>query len=182
MPTPQKAPTTAPAPAPAAPASVETPAPVITACDGVRLFASPTIGTLARQLAHAQGQFKVVKKDGENPFFNSSYATLAAIIEMLRQPLADNGLAFVQSLVGTAGGRVMRTIIMHGSGEWLVSEMPCFGSSTKPQDVGSATTYAKRYGLQAAFGIAVADDADDDDGNKANGNTPPSTKPAPPAK
>jgi hypothetical protein len=39
-------------------------------------------------------------------------------------------------------------------------------SGKKPQDMGSAMTYAKRYGLCMALGIAAEDD---DDGNMANG-------------
>lgn len=179
MNTPPKAPTppNAPAPTPTQAAPV-----VLAPVERVKLCASESIAKLAQALAKAQGKFVTVEKDATNPFFNSNYATLAAIIKMIRKPLADNGISFVQTLIGTPQGRTMKTIIIHESGEWLVSEMPCFGVSNKPQDVGSATTYAKRYGLQAAFGIAVADDATDDDGNKANGNTPPPKSPVPPVK
>ena len=45
-----------------------------------------------------------------------------------------------------------------------------------PQKMGSAITYAKRYGLQAMFGIPADED---DDGNKANEAPKPSLQGAP---
>ena len=68
----------------------------------------------------------------------------------------------------------MNTLITHRSGQFIVSSIP-FGlaSTAKPQDIGSAITYAKRYGLQAAFGVVVAEDPTDDDGNAASGNPSP---------
>jgi hypothetical protein len=64
-------------------------------------------------------------------------------------------------------GVSVTTRLIHSSGQWIE-----FGPLTVPmskQDahgVGSATTYARRYGLSAALGIV----ADDDDGNAAVGN------------
>jgi hypothetical protein len=64
----------------------------------------------------------------------------------------DNGRMFV------------KTIVMHVSGEVLTSRTPIVSQDlTNPQKMGSGITYAKRYGLQAAFGLP----SEDDDGNKA---------------
>ncbi len=50
-------------------------------------------------------------------------------------------------------------------------KFPAFGFSfktNKPHDVGSYMTYARRYSLSAAFGLASDED---DDGNHANNTT-----------
>ena len=134
------------------------------------LNSSLELNKLFFALAKAQGEFTTVKKDAENPFFKSNYATLAALVEMIRKPLADNGLAFMQSCCGDLNGKMkMNTIITHSSGQFIISSIPFSNAATKPQEIGSAITYAKRYGLQAALGVVVADDADDDDGEHASG-------------
>lgn len=145
---------------------------------------SPSIANLAAALVSAQAEFTVVVKDANNPFFRSNYATLKAIVEMLRAPLAKHGLSYVQGIDIVEGEKVMATTIIHKSGEWLVSFSPFYTNPSvdkdkdgkivreyvKPQDGGSGVTYSKRYGLQAAFGVVVADDDTDDDGNRANHN------------
>ena len=37
-------------------------------------------------------------KDAKNPFYNSKYATLNEVMGVLRDPLADNDLAVIQTL------------------------------------------------------------------------------------
>jgi hypothetical protein len=62
---------------------------------------------------------------------------------------------------------------MHSSGQWIQSDYPITNDTNKPQAMGSALTYARRYSL-AAMGVLAAEE--DDDGNaaqdhgKANGN------------
>jgi hypothetical protein len=126
---------------------------------------SATFGGLAEALAKAQGEIQAAKRDQENPFFHSRYADLAAVWEACRQPLAKNGLAIVQ-LPGKRDGHLfIDTILMHSSGQWISSRLFMTPVKDDPQGVGSAITYARRYGLQAMVGIAP----DDDDGNAASG-------------
>jgi len=156
-------------------AAIESEAPARPPC--AILNSSPEVAELFAALSKAQAKFTNVKKDAENTFFKSNYATLAAIVEMIRKPMADNGLAFMQSARGEANGKaMMNTIITHSSGQYICSSIPFSNTAAKPQDIGSAITYAKRYGLQTALGIVVADDPTDDDGNVANGNLPPPRK------
>jgi hypothetical protein len=63
---------------------------------------------------------------------------------------------------------VETTLIESVSGESIVSSFPIFG--TKPQEVGSSMTYARRYNIQALLDLST----DDDDGNLAN--SAPATK------
>ncbi len=145
---------------------------------------SPTIGKLAEALAKAQGMMTTAKKDSDNPFFNSRYADLAACWEVCREPLAKNGLAIIQTTTPTTDGtvRVVSTLA-HASGEWIRGELAVKPVKADPQGIGSALTYARRYGLCSLVGI-VADE--DDDGEAAHGRgpgqKPQAAKPREPAK
>jgi hypothetical protein len=55
-------------------------------------------------------------------------------------------------------------MLVHASGQWVAGEQPIAGDWANPQKIGSAITYARRYGLAAICGIAQ----DDDDANGAS--------------
>ena len=130
---------------------------------------SESLGQLAAALAAAQATMGHASKDGKNPHFKSSYATLAAVIEAIREPLSKQGIAFT-SLASTDGLTVsVETRLMHKSGEWLSSTATAAVRDASPQVVGSAQTYLRRYGLQAICGLA----AEDDDGEATRSAKPP---------
>ncbi len=105
-------------------------------------------------LCKAQSQIRGAVKDSRNPHFNSMFANLESVVDAIRQPLADNGLCFVQSV---CEGHV-HTIICHTSGEQMVSTVPFVGNMPDMQKVGAALTYARRQGLCTAFGVPQVDD------------------------
>ena len=125
---------------------------------------SESLNELAAALSAAQRAMRPVAYDATNPHFKSRYASLAAIVEALREPLATNGLAVSQVVSSDAAGQpVLETVLMHTSGQYLAGAYPLRPARGEtPQDYGSALTYARRYALAAITG-AVADD--DDDGN-----------------
>jgi hypothetical protein len=131
---------------------------------------SESIKELANALAKAQGEMKGAVKDSSNPFFKSKYADLASIVEAIRLPFAKNGLSYSQCIEPTEKDEVrVETMIMHSSGEWMscgVIALPVAKSDA--QGFGSAITYARRYGLAAAVGVAP----EDDDGNAATKAAP----------
>lgn len=127
---------------------------------------SESIKNLAAALTKFQKDLDPVKRDAINPFFKSKYADLSSIIEAVREPLASNGLSFSQFPSGDGG---LTTILMHESGEWLEETFTLKAVDAKPQSVGSALTYSRRYALGAVLGIATEID---DDGNTAQGATP----------
>lgn len=141
------------------------------------MLKSDSIAALAAALAKAQGAMGAAKKDAANPFFKSKYADLAAIVEAIKAPLSENGLAYAQGaeMDPQSGAMELETILMHSSGEWISSVVRMMPVKPDPQGVGSCMTYARRYGLQAMAGIP----ADDDDGNEASGNKAAPTKAAP---
>lgn len=128
---------------------------------------SESIKELAAALAKAQGQLKPAIKDSENPHFKSKYADLGAVWEACRKPLSDNGLSIVQMPTDSSEpGRVaLTTMLLHTSGEYLISTCSTRLQQDSAQGVGSALTYLRRYALAAMVGI-VADI--DDDGNAAS--------------
>lgn len=136
--------------------------------------------TLMAALAAALPELESAKKNKANPAFKSKYADLAAVIEAV-EPIAKHGLWFRQHMHENEHGAMVETFYIHASGEEK-SAGCVFMPATKrdAQGFGSALTYARRYGLQTAFGLAT----EDDDGNaavKASRNAP-EPAPEPPAK
>lgn len=147
---------------------------------------SETIGKLAEALAKAQAVIENAAKDAENPGFKRDnkamrYATLASVWDACRAQLTGNGLSVVQTPVMLTNGEcVLRTVMLHGSGEWIASETPIkVPQNATAQQFGSAMTYARRYALSAIAGVAPDDD---DDGNAAaDAKAPVRAKEAPKA-
>jgi hypothetical protein len=103
-----------------------------------------------------------VSKDAKGNF--GKYATLAAIVEATSSHFANNGLAIVQEASADENGIVIETWLVHESGatmQFSPITMPL--TDRKPQAVGSAITYGRRYALAAICGLAP----DDDDGQSA---------------
>lgn len=137
---------------------------------------SETIINLSKALVETQKELKQPLKDAKNPFFKSEYVPLENVAEAITESATKHGLAFSQYATTTETGNVsVGTIVFHESGEFI--EFPPLilkPENTKPQSIGSAITYAKRYSLSAVFGITSDKD---DDGNKANGNGEPQKQP-----
>ena len=124
---------------------------------------------LYKAIIAVQAEMPVISKDSDNPYFSSKYASLPDIVKVIRPILEKHDLAVIQG--GGPGTHehcfTIQTRIIHKSGQYIEDELPMWVKDANPQKVGSAVTYARRYGLCAMLGI-VADE--DDDGNKASGN------------
>lgn len=146
---------------------------------------------LATALAKAQGMIKSADVSGNNTHFKNRYSTLADVWDAIREPLSSNGLSIVQ-LPEQLGERLMvRTLLMHSSGEMIIGLCPVIaGDRPTMQSIGSGITYAKRYALQAMIGVCGAQDAEEDDGEKTMARSPkepyedeiPNFKPSNPGK
>lgn len=140
---------------------------------------SEQINELAAALAKAQGDMKNAALNRTNPHFKSRYADLAAIRDAVIPALTKHGLALVQYTDWTADGLTLRTRLTHASGQWIESTYPLPVVLDKPQAMGSALTYARRYSMAAMCGISAEED---DDANAAQGaavQKPAATKQAP---
>jgi hypothetical protein len=123
---------------------------------------------LTGALLKAKTQMGKLLKDSKNPHFKSSYASLAAVIDVITAPLLEAGIVLVESPVPDApdGTVAIDATLFHpASGESITyrsSPMPV--AQRTPQGIGSAITYARRYHLMTVMGLAP----EDDDGNDAS--------------
>lgn len=124
---------------------------------------SETIAEIATALSKAQGQIEAATKGSMNPAFRSKYADINALRDAIREPLAVNDLSLIQ-FPRTLDGRVeVETMILHKSGEYMSETLSMPVGKPDAHGIGSAITYARRYGMSAMLNLA----ADDDDGNAA---------------
>jgi hypothetical protein len=125
-------------------------------------------------LAAAQAMFATVKKGSVNPAFKSPerpkgtlYADLADVVAAVAPALSANGIAYYH-YIPVENERVMVTALVHAKSESRVEcAVPLLVSTQNMHGFKSATTYAKRIGLESVTGVAPEED---DDGNAAAKN------------
>jgi len=122
---------------------------------------SESIANIAAALVQFQSEVKNPEKKGVNPHFKSKYAELDDIITTIRPTLEKHGLAFIQNPVHKEGQVGVYTILIHKSGEFIQFDPVMIPlQKVTPHQVGAALTYAKRYSLGAALGLATEEDKD----------------------
>ena len=114
-------------------------------------------------LAVAQSQMGKALKDANNPHFKSKYADLSNVTDAALPALNANGIAVFQPMRSIDGKDHVVTIFAHAGGECIECAVPLLVNKNDMQGLGSAITYARRYGLMMMAGIAP----EDDDGNAA---------------
>ena len=126
---------------------------------------SDTIGKLAGALAKAQGQMSNGPKDKQG--YGYKYLQLSTLIDIVRGPLSENGLALFQThelITNTTASVVTHTTIAHESGEWIKSSLQLPITQMKQlsaaQVVGVACTYARRYAIQSLCLVSADEDTD----------------------
>jgi hypothetical protein len=126
---------------------------------------TPVGKQIAAAFVKAQLAFGPALKSSTNPHFRSKYADLSACVEAVIDALNKNGIGLMQKTYECKDGVMVETVFIHESGEVMecgLLHVPA--SKHDAQGFGSALTYARRYSLQAACGIAP----EDDDGNAAS--------------
>jgi hypothetical protein len=134
---------------------------------------SESIGTIAAALAKAQAQLvnpekssvAIVRPDGRRGAEQTfRYAPLSSGLDIVRKALSQHEIATVQTTsIDEAAGIVrLSTVLAHASGEWIASDWPVcpIAETERPQRMGAALTYARRYSLFTLVGIAGEDDLD----------------------
>lgn len=127
------------------------------------------IALLSAALAKAQAKFAPIERSrtvtvtmASGGKYTFNYASLDTIFLAVRPALAENGLAITQLIVHDE----LITLLLHAGGGRLEARSP-LPKVGRPQELGSAITYARRYAVQAILGVAAEED---DDGNAASGN------------
>ncbi len=106
-----------------------------------------------------------IKLQRDTKAFNYRYATLAQIQEKFSEPLQEQWLLVIHSIVD---GKVRTEIRDTESDQFVVSEIE-MTQWVKPQDKGSEITYYRRYNLLSLLDLEV----EDDDGKKAQDSAQP---------
>lgn len=120
---------------------------------------------VAAAFVKAKKAFAPALKSSTNPHFKSKYAALDACIEAVNDSFLAAGIAMYQETFEDPTGVTVETVLLHESGEMIrCGKLHVPASKQDPQGYGSALTYARRYSLMAACGIAP----EDDDGNAGN--------------
>lgn len=123
---------------------------------------------LISALAAAQAEMRNATFNRINPHFKNQYADLSAIRDATIPALSKHGLAVVQFTSFSDGQLLLHTRIAHKSGEYIEGVYPLPTDLSKPQAMGSAMTYAKRYCWSSMCGIAADDDDDAETAQSAN--------------
>jgi hypothetical protein len=134
---------------------------------------SESIGTIAAALAKAQAQLvnpekslvATIRSDGRRETERTfRYAPLSSGLDIVRKTLSQHEIATVQTTsIDEAAGIVrLSTVLAHASGEWIASDWPVcpIVETERPQRMGAALTYARRYSLFTLVCIAGEDDLD----------------------
>ncbi len=118
--------------------------------------------TLFDRLLAAQKKIGVIAKGKVNPYFNSKYTDINALIDMIKPIFNEEGLLILQPLSNVNGRPAISTIIMHGSEK--IESTFTIPDIDNPQKLGGAITYGRRYMLISL----ICGGAEDDDGNAAS--------------
>ena len=128
-----------------------------------------------KAFAKAQSEMGKALKSAVNPHFKAKYADLSDVVDACYPALNANGIGVMQPCGRDDGGAYVDTILLHESGVEFGSRIYLVVGKSDMQSMGSAITYARRYGLLGMAGLAP----EDDDGNAATRPADPPQRPAP---
>lgn len=111
-------------------------------------------------LVKAQAEIETVGMSGTNPMYKSKFFTLNDVLNAIKEPKKNNGLATRHSVEFKDGHFFLKTILSHISGEEMEITFPMVMEKTNNQGMASACTYAQRRSLCSLF--AISSDIDDD--------------------
>ena len=112
----------------------------------------------------ARAEFPLLTRNGTNPAFKSSYATLDDVLACVMPVCNKHGLNISTANWFVEGKPCAITSITHKEGGFRQSCFPI--ADVSPQKAGGTMTYAQRYQICSLLGIQAEDD---DDGNTAQG-------------
>lgn len=156
------------------------------------MLTSPEINEISAALSKAQGEMDNAVMDKINPHYKSKFASLRSGRDASRAALAKYDLAIVQTPVERKVDDLVgvTTRLCHKSGQFFQDTAWAKPKSWAPQDVGSATSYLRRYGRAAMLDQVSEEDDDGEstttrvkdnrpEGNVRDTTTPPAPAPTP---
>lgn len=135
---------------------------------------SEQIDLVAKALVTCQPQLSDITKGrtANAGQYSYTYADLRDALATIRPVFAANGLVVTQTAASDENDVTVWTTILHESGQYLTTMPVRFPVGKTIQQSGSAITYARRYALMAACGLAT----EDDDGASAGTREPRRTE------
>ena len=119
-------------------------------------------------LDRARAAFPAIVKNRVNPHFKSRYADLEAILDVVEPVLRDHGLCLFQTVLDNK----LHTEVHRTEGTGAATCILPLPEEVDSQKLGSAITYARRYGIVTLLGLVTEDD---DDGNATKAPAPAPT-------
>ena len=117
--------------------------------------------------AKAQSEITPAEFNKINTHFQSSYADLASVWNACKTALNSNGFSIIQRYeTSETNGPILITELRYKNGEFISSTFPLKIQKNTVQELGSLTTYARRYSLSALVGIIAEEDDDAEAANK----------------
>jgi hypothetical protein len=119
----------------------------------------PQVNEVYDKLIKAKKQFGKALKNANNPHFKSRYADLQSVLDAVTDALLDNDLFVTQNGEVIDGKTYLRTLVFDSNGDSIeFGLLPIKTVKDDAQAFGSGLTYARRYALMSAFGLAPEDD------------------------
>ena len=121
----------------------------------------PEVNEVYAKLIKAKSSFGKAIKNSINPHFGNKYVDLQSVLDAVTDALLENDLVISQTGEHNGNIFVLRTMLYDSSGDSIdFGVMPIKTIKDDAQSFGSALTYARRYALMSAFGLAPEDDDD----------------------
>lgn len=138
---------------------------------------SANCGNLFKAIAQAQARIKHPAKTRtvKTAQYSYTYADLPDVIDAFKAELSHQGVAFIQGVSCVENAVSVTSMLGLGSKdgtEYLASTLTLKAAVSTPQGVGSATTYARRYGASALVNISADEDDDGAAGSKHDAAKP----------
>jgi hypothetical protein len=126
---------------------------------------SPQLDELFAAHAKALAELKNAPRTSKSHF--GMYADLATLIDTVRFPLSNHGLAFTQAFcVYDENYDVLISTLSHSSGQFIRS-FNRIRVNLPPQQYAATATYMKRVALSAIVGVAAEDEDDGETATRA---------------
>ena len=133
---------------------------------------SNEINELGTALALVHSEIKNPKQNKVNKYLKNKYADLSEITNVSRPVLAKHGLSIVQAPSYELGILTLETIMIHSSGQWVISEISMPVDKPNAHGIGSAITYCRRYSLASICNLSSDSDDDGQEAIKSSSKEP----------
>ena len=136
---------------------------------------------LMELLSEAQKEMPNPKKsrEGQKGYQKYKYATLDTVLDIVKAPLNKRGIFLSQPSGKLDDGTMRVQTVVFYKGTQMVLDTKPYEYDSDPQEFGKRETYARRYSLLTAFGLAGEDDTDGDTGPKKEAAKAPAKRQEP---